>query len=79
MAADATDRNGSPSDETAEQRSLAGRLFNYANNGLTLTGMAITTVAGLSIIFFMAAGASGSLSTARRMCDSGDDQRLGVV
>ena len=60
-ARDASDRDGASHGPTG-QRSLAGRLFNYANNGLTLTGIAITTVAGLSIIFFMAAGASGSLS-----------------
>ncbi|MEO1087424.1 MAG: hypothetical protein AAFY88_24565, partial [Acidobacteriota bacterium] len=42
--------------------SFAGRVFNYANNGLTLFGIALATVAGLAILLFMAAGASGGLS-----------------
>ncbi|NOZ95334.1 MAG: cytochrome C [Acidobacteria bacterium] len=36
-----------------------GRLFNYANNGITLTGIVIATVAALTIIIFMLAGLAG--------------------
>ena len=36
-----------------------GRLFNYANNGITLTGIVIATVAALTIIIFILAELAG--------------------
>ena len=36
-----------------ERKQLFGRLFNYANNGLSITGIVLTTVAAVSIIIFL--------------------------
>lgn len=42
-------------------RALLGRYFNYANNTISLVGIVITTVSGLSIVVFLVMEAAGNL------------------
>jgi len=46
-------------DRIRSRRDTLGRLFNYANNPITITGFVITTVSALTIIIFMIAELSG--------------------
>ena len=43
------------------RRESIGRLFNYANNGITIAGVVLTTLSGLLIIIFMVAQLWGGL------------------
>jgi len=47
--------------ETHTKTSLLGRAFNYANNGLTITGTILVTLSALAIIIFLAAEFSGGM------------------
>ena len=46
---------------TSDRRKFFGRLFNYANNGLTIAGIVLTTLSGLLIIVFVIAQLWGGL------------------
>ncbi|HEX6199207.1 MAG TPA: hypothetical protein VF150_03000, partial [Thermoanaerobaculia bacterium] len=49
---------------SADERRSAGslgRLFNYANNPVTLLGIVLTTVSAISIIIFMISELAGEL------------------
>jgi len=46
---------------TSDRRKFFGRLFNYANNGLTIAGIVLTTISGLMIIVFIIAQMWGGL------------------
>jgi len=47
--------------KTGDRRRFFGRLFNYANNGLTIAGLVLTTLSGLLIIVFVIAQLWGGL------------------
>ena len=52
------------SNTSAEDRKrFFGRLFNYANNGLTIAGIVLTTVSGLLIVVFLVAQLWGGLKS----------------
>ena len=40
---------------TADRKRFFGRLFNYANNGLTIAGTVLTTLSGILIVIFLIA------------------------
>jgi nitrate/TMAO reductase-like tetraheme cytochrome c subunit len=46
---------------TDTRKPASGRLFNYANNGLTIAGVVLTTLSGLLIIIFLLAQLWGGL------------------
>ena len=46
---------------TEDRKKFFGRIFNYANNGLTIAGIALTTVSALGIIIFVIAQVFGDL------------------
>ena len=46
---------------TEDRRLFFGRLFNFANNGLTIAGVVLTTLSGLLIIVFLIAQLWGGL------------------
>ena len=51
------------SKSSAEDRKrFFGRLFNYANNGLTIAGVVLTTLSGLLIVVFLIAQLWGGLN-----------------
>ncbi len=51
------------SKSSAEDRKrFFGRLFNYANNGLTIAGVVLTTISGLLIVVFLIAQLWGGLN-----------------
>jgi nitrate/TMAO reductase-like tetraheme cytochrome c subunit len=45
----------------ANRRNLFGRLFNYANNFLSIMGIVLTTVAAILIIVFIVAASAGAI------------------
>ncbi len=44
-----------------DRKALFGRLFNYANNGITIAGIVLTTLSALLIVTFMIVELSGGL------------------
>ncbi len=46
---------------TDTRKPASGRLFNYANNGLTIAGVVLTTLSGLLILIFLLAQLWGGL------------------
>ena len=46
---------------TEDQKRFFGRLFNYANNGITISGIVLTTLSGLLIVVFLIAQLWGGL------------------
>jgi hypothetical protein len=46
---------------TEDQKKFFGRLFNYANNGITISGIVLTTLSGLLIVVFLIAQLWGGL------------------
>jgi hypothetical protein len=46
---------------TEDQKKFFGRLFNYANNGITISGVVLTTLSGLLIVVFLIAQLWGGL------------------
>lgn len=44
---------------SADRKALLGRLFNYANNGITIAGIVLTTLSALLIVTFMVVEISG--------------------
>jgi len=46
-----------------DRKRFFGRLFNYANNGLTIAGIVLTTVSGLLIVVFLVAQVWGGLKS----------------
>ncbi len=44
-----------------DRKALFGRLFNYANNGITIAGIVLTTLSALMIVTFMIVELSGGL------------------
>jgi len=46
---------------TEDRKKFFGRLFNYANNGLTIAGVVLTTLSGLLIVVFIVAQLWGGL------------------
>ncbi len=46
-----------------DRKKFFGRLFNYANNGLTIAGVVLTTISGLLIVVFLIAQLWGGLDS----------------
>jgi hypothetical protein len=46
---------------TEDRKRFFGRLFNYANNGLTIAGVVLTTISALLIVVFLVAQMWGGL------------------
>jgi nitrate/TMAO reductase-like tetraheme cytochrome c subunit len=46
---------------TEDRKKFFGRLFNYANNAITIAGLVLTTISGLLIIVFLSAQLWGGL------------------
>jgi hypothetical protein len=46
-----------------DRKKFFGRLFNYANNGLTIAGVVLTTLSGLLIVIFLIAQLWGGLTS----------------
>ena len=44
-----------------DRKALFGRLFNYANNGITIAGIVLTTLSALLIVTFIIVELSGGL------------------
>jgi len=49
------------SETTRDRRTRFGKLFNFANNGITIAGIVITTLSALLIVTFMIVELSGGL------------------
>jgi hypothetical protein len=51
------------SSSAEDRKKFFGRLFNYANNGLTIAGVVLTTISGLLIVVFLIAQLWGGLTS----------------
>jgi hypothetical protein len=49
--------------DTDDRRRFFGRLFNYANNAITIAGVVLTTLSGLLIVVFLVAQLWGGLKS----------------
>jgi hypothetical protein len=54
-------KEGSVSESGSPRQRSFARLFNYANNGLTIAGVVLTTLSGLLIVIFLLAQLWGGL------------------
>ena len=54
-------QGGTMAKMTSDRRNLFGRLFNYANNFLSIMGIVLTTVTAILIIVFIVAESAGAI------------------
>ena len=50
------------SETTRDRKTRLGKFFNFANNGITIAGIVITTLSALLIVTFMIVELSGGLT-----------------